>query len=90
MSLFIMRDLVTDSDGVIEMLDTFAPGEYTLVETSSSQGNVANATPIRFVNTSTWAGEPELVELVATNAKCSVSFKKLMKTVMQLLVYCLN
>lgn len=72
----VYADLITDEDGLISLMDVLAPGEYYFIETASAGGNIINDTPIGFTIASSWKGTPEVVEVIATNAKGRVSFYK--------------
>ena len=75
-NVLIYENLVTDENGEIVILNELAPGRYYFKEVASANGNIVNETPISFVIASAWEGVPEVVEVIATNAKGSVSFYK--------------
>lgn len=72
----VSKGLLTDDQGRIEVLDSLAPGNYYFKEVRSVDGNIVNETPLTFTITDRAAGVPELVQLIATNGKGSVTFKK--------------
>lgn len=72
----LQRDLITDKDGHIKILDQLEPGAYYFVETASADENIINEAPIHFTIGSVYTGVPEIVEITATNFKGSVEMIK--------------
>lgn len=71
----LQSGLQTGTDGRLVIAD-LAPGSYSLVETASAGGNIANTTPIPFTILSENAGKPDAVQLGWVNAKGAVEFIK--------------
>lgn len=72
----VKEALVTDDQGMIHINNELAPGNYYFKELSSVHGNLVNETPLHFTIVSRATGEPERVEVKATNFKGSVQFRK--------------
>ncbi len=70
------ENLVSDENGMIEILDSLEPGTYYFKERSSSLGHIVNESPLYFSIASKADGKLEVVEVFATNYKGSVQFRK--------------